>query len=59
MCWMAGDDPVRINAYEQMPLIEYWAMLNKRVAEAKQEMERAKKSSSNGRRNSNRVRHTR
>jgi hypothetical protein len=30
MAWLAGDDPVRLSAYERMPMVEYYILLNKK-----------------------------
>jgi hypothetical protein len=37
MLWLAAGDPVRVDEFERMPLLDYWAMLNNRVSEIKRE----------------------
>jgi hypothetical protein len=44
MCWLAGDDPLKIQALEKMPIIEYFILLDKKINEMK-------KASANGNRN--------
>lgn len=53
MCWLAGNDPLKIQALEKMPVIEYFLLLDTKIKEMK-------KASENGNRNnSHRVRHKR
>jgi hypothetical protein len=33
MVWLANDDPIRMQAFEQMPMIEYLLLLDKKVGE--------------------------
>lgn len=40
---MAGDDPVSIEAFGKMPMLEYFLLLDKKIREVKKEMARAKK----------------
>lgn len=40
---MAGDDPMKIEAFGKMPLIEYFIILDKRMRETKKEAARQKK----------------
>lgn len=50
---MAGDDPVKIQALEKMPVLDYFLLLDKKLNEMK-------KASENAHRNStHRVRHKR
>jgi hypothetical protein len=32
MVWLADEDPTRIEALERMPLIDYWHLLNRKLA---------------------------
>lgn len=41
--WMAGDDPIKVEALNKLPVIEYFALLDKRLADAKAAMNRMKK----------------
>lgn len=41
--WMAGDDPLKVEALNKTPVIEYIALLDKRLADAKAAMNRMKK----------------
>lgn len=35
MCWMGGDDAVKIKALERIPLIEYFLLLDKKLVDMK------------------------
>lgn len=35
MCWLAGDDPLKIQALEKMPLLEYFLLLDKKLLDIK------------------------
>lgn len=39
MCWLAGDDPVKIQALERMPLLEYLILLDKKIGDTKKLIE--------------------
>jgi hypothetical protein len=30
MVWLAGDDPMKIEHLERMPIIDYWHLLNRK-----------------------------
>ena len=32
MVWLAGDDPMKIEHLERMPIIDYWHLLNRKYA---------------------------
>lgn len=32
MVWLAGDDPMKIETMERMPIIDYWHLLNRKYA---------------------------
>lgn len=34
MVWLAGDDPMKIEHMERMPIIDYWHLLNRKYAAA-------------------------
>ena len=34
LVWLAGDDPLKIEHLERMPLIDYWHLLNRKYAAA-------------------------
>jgi len=38
MCWLAGDDPLKVEAFSKMPLIEYFLMLDKKITEVKKQI---------------------
>lgn len=33
LCWLAGDDPMKMEGYNKMPLLEYFMLLDKKIAE--------------------------
>ena len=33
MAWLAGDDPIKMQAFEQMALLEYLLLLDKKIGE--------------------------
>lgn len=37
MKWLADDDPVKIEAFSRMPLIEYWAILDDKIEQIKKQ----------------------
>ena len=32
MLWLSGDDPLKIETMERMPIIDYWTLLNRKYA---------------------------
>jgi len=32
MVWLSGDDPMKIETMERMPIIDYWHLLNRKYA---------------------------
>ena len=32
LLWLAGDDPMKIETMERMPIIDYWTLLNRKYA---------------------------
>jgi hypothetical protein len=42
LCWMATDDPLKIQALEKMPLLEYFLLLDKRLGDIKKQLASAK-----------------
>lgn len=38
MCWMSGDDPLKMEAFTKMPTLEYCIMVDKKLAQAKKEI---------------------
>ena len=32
MVWLSGDDPMKIEHLERMPIIDYWHLLNRKYA---------------------------
>jgi hypothetical protein len=50
LCWLADNDPLKIQALEKMPLLDYFLLLDKKLKDLK------KASAKNGNRaNNNRV----
>lgn len=43
MLWLADDDPTKIEPLERMPLIDYWHLLNRKLAAAEQIAKQQKK----------------
>lgn len=39
LVWLSEDDPLRIKQFEQMPIIDYWHLLNRRI----EQLEKAKR----------------
>lgn len=37
MCWLAGDDPMKLKAFEQVALLEYLLLLNKKIGDVLKE----------------------
>jgi hypothetical protein len=35
LCWLAGDDPLKIQALEKMAIIDYFLLLDKKIADVK------------------------
>lgn len=31
LCWLAGDDPVKIEQFQKMPIVDYYAILDKKI----------------------------
>lgn len=56
MIVLAGDDPVRMQQLEKEPILSYWALLNKKLKDAKR-MSEAKKKSETKHRNGRRGNH--
>jgi hypothetical protein len=48
--WVADNDPVKEQAVERKPLLEYWFILNEKIIQAKKEAEKAKKEAQQSRR---------
>jgi hypothetical protein len=40
---MAGDDPVRIQALERMPTLDYFLLIDKRISDIRKQEKRSKK----------------
>lgn len=43
MYWLAGDDPLKIEAFDKMPIIDYFMLLDKKISDTKKELSRQKK----------------
>lgn len=43
MCWLANDDPLKIEAFDKMPMLDYFIMLDKKISDMKKELSRQKK----------------
>ncbi len=43
MAWLAGDDPVKLSAYEKMPMVEYYVLLNKKNDDIQSQIAASKK----------------
>ncbi|MBA3830085.1 MAG: hypothetical protein H0X33_14180 [Taibaiella sp.] len=35
MCWLAGDDPGKMANFEKLPVLEYFMILDKKLADTK------------------------
>lgn len=42
MCWLANDEPASVKAIGEMPGVEYFMMLDKKIASTKKELKRAR-----------------
>lgn len=43
MCWLAGDDPIKIKEFDKMPTLDYFIMLDKKISDGQKELARQKK----------------
>lgn len=43
MHWMAEGDPVRLKVISEMPVVEFYMLLDKKIAEVKKELKRVAK----------------
>lgn len=44
--WIGGNDPVGINELQKMPMIEYFALADRKIAEEHEKIKNAKKQGS-------------
>lgn len=42
MCWLAGNDPLKLQAFEKMPLLEYFLVLDKHISDLNKELKKSK-----------------
>jgi hypothetical protein len=38
MWWVAGDDPVKVDALSKMPLLEYFMVVDKKLGDLKRQL---------------------
>jgi hypothetical protein len=38
MCWLAGNDPLKIQAFDKMPLLDYFIILDRKISETKKQL---------------------
>jgi hypothetical protein len=43
--WLANEDPIRMQAFEEMPMLEYLMLLNQRIEDLLKESSRSKRGS--------------
>lgn len=51
-CWLADNDPVKLETLDKMPVIEYYALLDKKIADGVAALKRHERMR-NGRNGSN------
>jgi hypothetical protein len=35
MCWLADNDPMKLEGFNKMPVLEYWFLLDSKIGEQK------------------------
>lgn len=43
MCWLAGDDPVKIKEFDKMGLLDYFILMDKKISDGQKELARQRK----------------
>lgn len=42
ICWLADNDPGKIDGFSKMPVLEYWSILDNKIAENKKALAKAR-----------------